>query len=118
MLRALETVKMLRNHLQHFDPPSFAYTWEEVSEWLNDVLLMVRLGQKIRAVVQPLPSVAMIELLLQRRAIFRPIDPGITRIPRSGALGYKSTNEAALRGPRPVRQNEILPQAPPPTRLL
>jgi hypothetical protein len=111
-------VKTLRNHLQHFDPPSFACTWEEVAEWLNDVLLVVRLGQKIRAVVQALPSVAMIELLLQRRATFRPRDPGRTRVPLSGALGYKSANEAALRSPRPVRPHEILLQAPPPTRVL
>ena len=117
-LRALETVKMLRNHLQHFDPPSFACTWEEVAEWLNDVLLVVHLGRKIRAVVQALPSVAMLELLLQRRAVFRPRDPGRTRVPRNRALGYASASEAALRSSRPVRQNQIFLQALPPPRLL
>ena len=35
-LDALKELKQIRNHLNHFDPPSFCATLEEVERWLND----------------------------------------------------------------------------------
>lgn len=95
-------VKGLRNHLQHFDPPSFAYTWEEMADWLNAVLGVARLAWKIRVCLGASPSVPLINLLLQRRVKFSPKDPGRQRLPRPRYVGYASTAESALAsGERP-----------------
>jgi hypothetical protein len=95
-VKAFSQVKTLRNHLLHFDPPSFACSWEEMSGWLNSVLGVVRLAWRIRACVGALPSAAMIELLLQRAVSFTPQDPTRKRIDPPGHSGYASTSAEAL----------------------
>jgi len=117
---AFVLIKDIRNHLQHFDPPSFACTWEEMAEWLNAVLQVGRLAWMMRKCVGALPSVPLIEFLLQRRVAFTPRDPTRRRLKRPEHVGYASTSEATLeKGLRtPLPCEAVVMQAPRSARLL
>jgi len=119
-IKAFVLIKGLRNHLQHFDPPSFACTWEEMAEWLNAVIGVVRLAWKMRECLGALPSVSMIEVLLQRPVVFRTKDPGRRRLKQPKYVGYGSTNEEALAVGRrqQIPHETILMQASTVTRIL
>jgi hypothetical protein len=105
----LAMVKELRNHLQHFDPPCFAYTLEEAATWLNQVLGVVRLVWRMRARVNAMPSAALISLLLQRDVRFLPKDPARPRVPMGKTCGYASTSASALdRGLLAQPQHEMI----------
>lgn len=49
--KSLLELKAVRNHTQHFDPPWFGYTIEDVSKWLNLIrdigLLVLKIRNKI-----------------------------------------------------------------------
>lgn len=87
-------IKDLRNHLQHFDPPSFCFSLEDVTVWLNKVLACARLNWAIRQCVDSPLSVPLIELLLQPEVVFVPMDPSRPRLPQPTGMGYSSTNPA------------------------
>lgn len=90
-IRAFDRLRELRNHLQHFDPPSFAFTFEEAASWLNDILAAARLAWRIRICADALPSLPLISLMLQRRVRFQPIHPAQGRIRPPPWSGYGST---------------------------
>jgi hypothetical protein len=72
---ALEMIRVVRNHLQHADPPIFACTWEDMTGLLNCVPRAAQLAREIRTCAGALPSSQLIELLLQRPVVFRARDP-------------------------------------------
>jgi hypothetical protein len=107
--QALDSLRVLRNHLQHFDPPAFACTWEEVARWLNEVLLVAELARQIRRCAGSPMSGPLIELLLQPLAVFRPRDARKRRVPPGPGLGYPSSSETALNsGKVPVRPDAVV----------
>jgi hypothetical protein len=89
-LDALGKLKHVRNHLNHFDPPVFAYTTEDVASWLNMAPKIGSLIQKIRSVTRGELSTSLIELLLLPKVRFVPSDPGKRRVPQATDLGYGS----------------------------
>ncbi|WP_156349904.1 hypothetical protein [Archangium gephyra] len=91
-------IKDLRNHLQHFDPPSFCYTLEDAATWLNQVIDCGRLNWAIRQCAGSPLSVPLIELLLQRAVQFVPEHPAAMRVPQPDNVGYLSTKPQAVEG--------------------
>ena len=89
-LEALGTLKHVRNHLNHFDPPVFAYTTEDVTGWLNMAPKIGSLIRKIRSVSRGELSKSLIELLLLPKVLFVPSDPGKRRVPQAKDIGYGS----------------------------
>src|SRR5262249_54842106 len=85
--------KNLRNHLQHFDPSSFCYSFEDAAVWLNDVPSVARLNWGIRKCMGSTLSVPLIELLLWPRVTFVPKDPDRKRKPQDETVGYASVTE-------------------------
>ncbi|OIP36501.1 MAG: hypothetical protein AUK47_15030 [Deltaproteobacteria bacterium CG2_30_63_29] len=72
-IAAFDSIRELRNHLQHFDPPCFCFTLErDAVKWLNDALLVGRLAWKIRQQVGAPLSMPLIRLLLAPEAAFQP----------------------------------------------
>src|SRR5262249_41446040 len=86
-------LKGLRNHLQHFDPPVFCFTLEDVTRWLNLVPAVARLNWEIRKCMGVTLSVPLIEVLLADRVEFVPKDPTRSRTPQGPDAGYGSTRE-------------------------
>jgi hypothetical protein len=96
---ALMRVKSIRNHLQHFDPPVFAFSMEECAVWLNDVAEVGYLAWCIRRNTGALPSTDLIRLILAPDVVFNPKDPSRRRAPPAPGTGYASTSEHALAHP-------------------
>lgn len=119
-LRDMNTIRVLRNHLQHFDPPNFACTWEEVAEWLNAIVGVAGLAWRIRDRVGALPCVPLIRLLLQRQVAFVPPNPTRRRVRRSPLVGYPSTSAERLDNGAtfPVRADGVMMRAPHAPELL
>ncbi|MDZ4406222.1 hypothetical protein [Prosthecobacter sp.] len=88
---AFDTFRELRNHLQHFDPPCFCFSIEDVAQWLN---LMKPFGNVLwnirRSLGSPITE-PLIELLLEPKVVFNPIQPGARRLPQTPATGYQSS---------------------------
>ncbi len=73
---SLNSLRMLRNHLMHFDPPSLVITLEEITIWLNQIIDIGRILVKLRQTIKVDVSLEMINFLLQKEAIFNPFDKG------------------------------------------
>ena len=93
-LQTFTIIKKVRNHLNHFDPPVFAYTIEDVSTWLNSSYHIAMLLLKIRKSINSHISKILIEILLQPTVRFVPKDPGKPRYPQKNT-GYKSCYESS-----------------------
>jgi hypothetical protein len=67
-----------------------------------------------------LPSVSMVELLLQRRVVFTAKDPGRRRLAQPNYVGYASTAPKTLESgtPLPISHDTVLMQAPPEVNIL
>lgn len=91
-IAALDIFRELRNHTQHFDPPCFCCTLEDVAIWLNKIPLIGRLIWKIRDRIGSPLSVPLIEMLLLPSIKFVP-DPSFStrRIKQGADSGYSST---------------------------
>lgn len=87
---AFKRLKKLRNHLEHFDPPCFCYTFEDAAGWLNDVLSVGRLNLRIRECASAQVSSELVVLLLQHRVEFAPVVADQPRIPQPSQVGYGS----------------------------
>jgi hypothetical protein len=90
-LPGFHRIRELRNHLQHFDPPCFAFTLEDAAGWANDVLDCVCVGWAIRRAARVIPSTEMIRLLLDTPVVFAPADHSRPRSPQGANMGYSST---------------------------
>lgn len=86
----LMRIKGVRNHLQHFDPPLFAYTMEDVQGWLQDIQGVFRLLLWLRRQVKAVPPVKLIELLLLPPVTFHPKYPHRRRVTQAPDSGYAS----------------------------
>lgn len=69
---SLESLRRLRNHLMHFDPPSLVVTVEEATTWLNQILDVGQILFKIRRVLGVPQSTALLNFLLEPEAQFHP----------------------------------------------
>ncbi len=68
----LESLKNIRNHLMHFDPPSLVITVEEATGWLNDLIDIGVILINIRQAIGVEVSEGLINFILQKQAIFMP----------------------------------------------
>lgn len=89
---SLIRLKNFRNHLNHFDPPSLAISIEEAVELLNDILHIGVILKKIRDCVGELVSTDLMNLLLQKKALFNPLPDFSKRLPINNDHGYKSSS--------------------------
>jgi hypothetical protein len=89
-------IKDLRNHLQHFDPPSFCYSFEDAARWLDRVQGCALLNWAMRKCFRSPPCVPLVELLFQPSVQFSPQDPARPRIPQPWNTGYGSTSPPPL----------------------
>ncbi len=69
---SLESLKELRNHLMHFDPPSLVVTIEEAAIWLNQLIDIAMILVKIRKALKVEVSTSLINLILQKEVQFIP----------------------------------------------
>jgi hypothetical protein len=91
-------LKDLRNHLNHFDPPCFCFTLEDVTKWLNGVTSVARLNWAIRSAASCPLSVPLIEMLLAPSIEFVPKNGVLVRAPQPPNMGY-----ASVKWPREVK---------------
>lgn len=84
-------LKDLRNHLNHFDPPCFAYTMEDLVGWLNKVPSVGRLLWRIREKLNTQLSPGVVQLILLPTVVFVPRDPLAPRVPQGPRVGYRSS---------------------------
>jgi len=89
--KILLELKNIRNHLNHFDPPTLAITIEEATNWLNDVLYIGVVLFNIREALKVPVSTDLINFLLQRTVSFVPKKTCENRIPLNNSTGYKSS---------------------------
>lgn len=87
-----ENLRVVRNHLNHFDPPTLVITLEEAADWLNDVLYIGKILIKIRQALNTPVSLSLIELVSQRKILFNP-ESGFTNRSQldSSKFGYRSS---------------------------
>jgi hypothetical protein len=88
----LNRIRKLRNHLNHFDPPTLVISLEEAAVWLNDILYVAMIMVKIRKALNVPLSNPLIDLIVQREVIFNPEKAFINRLPlEKGKYGYSSS---------------------------
>lgn len=92
-LKTLKRLKSVRNHINHFDPPVFSCTAEEVCKWLNDVYDIGSIIWKIRQRLHLPPSKALCSILSVPKVIFIPSASSIgrNRPPQKLTSGYATT---------------------------
>lgn len=90
---SLYLLKDIRNHLNHFDPPSFCLTAEESPKLLNSVLDIGMIHIEMRRALKLNVSVNLINLVLQNPVIFSPENDYLIRVPfKDKVEGYSSCN--------------------------
>ena len=98
-IESLNNLKNIRNHLMHFDPPSLVITIEESVGWLNQIIDIGIILIKLRKAAKAEISANLINFILQKEAIFNPVDSSKERAPlnRESEGGYfSSTWESVL----------------------
>jgi hypothetical protein len=89
---SLDSLRELRNHFNHFDPPSLVVTLEEATTWLNQIIDIGFILIKIRKTMNLPLSTLLINYILQKEAIFNPEPAFIDRLPLdSRQSGYLSS---------------------------
>jgi hypothetical protein len=88
--KRFDNLRKLRNHLNHFDPPTLVVTLEEAAEWLNDVLYVGQILIKLRQAISVPPSLLLIELMCQKEVKFNPEAAFSNRLPITDS-GYKTS---------------------------
>ncbi len=86
---SLNKLKEIRNHLNHFDPPSFVATLNEICGWLNDIFDVVKIVMRIRLCAGETLNKELTELYLQPNIHFRPYAPRGSDI-NNEDFGYNS----------------------------
>lgn len=91
-MKSFETLRKLRNHLMHFDPPSLVVLIEEVALWLNKVIDIGFFLIKMREAIGIDLSVQLINFILQNEVVFNPEPRFSKRLPiNSKKAGYLSS---------------------------
>ncbi|WP_343532626.1 hypothetical protein [Pedobacter sp.] len=67
---SIESLRVLRNHLMHFDPPSLVITLEEVTIWFNQIIDIGKVLIKMRQALGIEVSEILLNFVLQEEAIF------------------------------------------------
>lgn len=88
---SLNNLRMIRNHMSHFDPPSLAITIEEATDWINQVIDIGVILIKMRKAIGVPISFGLVNFILQEEAIFKPISIRAKRKPLSSENGYRSS---------------------------
>lgn len=86
--RKFDVLRRLRNQLNHFDPPAFAFHLEELVGWLNLVPAVGRLLWKIRDRMGTALTAELIQIILLPPVIFEPKDPTAPRASKTRGSGY------------------------------
>jgi hypothetical protein len=69
---SLMRIKAIRNHLNHFDPPTLVIPIEEACDWLNDIVVIGQILVKIRLACSTTISIPLAELISQKLVKFVP----------------------------------------------
>jgi hypothetical protein len=86
-------LRELRNHFMHFDPPSLVLTIEEATIWLNHIIDTGFLLIRMRDAMDVNSSLALLNFVLQRDAVFNPEPHFAKRLPiGTGKADYESSN--------------------------
>ena len=89
---SLDELKDLRNHLNHFDPPSLTITLEEATKWLNQIIDIGFILVKIRKTICVEISESLIDFILQKEVYFNPEPAFAERLPLDSVKGgYKTS---------------------------
>lgn len=80
---ALDNFRIMRNHFNHFDPPCFVITLEEVTTILNQVMEIGMILIKIRQAIGNISSVSLINFILQKKVVFVSEKEFTTRSPHN-----------------------------------
>jgi len=91
-LSAVNTLRELRNHMMHFDPPSLVIPIEEATIWLNNVIDIGYLLIKIRQAIGAEVYLGLMNFILQKPAIFNPQPGFIKRLPFKKGEGDYATS--------------------------
>jgi hypothetical protein len=83
-------LRELRNHFNHFDPPTLVITFEEAATWFNQIISVGYLLIKIRESLGLAISRQLIEFIVQKEVEFVPETEFKKRSPL-GNCGYKSS---------------------------
>lgn len=84
-------LKNVRNHLNHFDPPCFAYTVEDTVNWLNIIPDVGRLLWKIREKLKAQLTAQLVEIIMLPYVEFVPRNPDAPRVLQTSEVGYMSS---------------------------
>lgn len=79
--QSLDSLRQLRNHFNHFDPPSLVVTLEEAAVWLNQIIDIGIILIKIRKTMNLQVSTLLINFILQKEAVFNPEPAFRKRLP-------------------------------------
>lgn len=85
---ALHCLWKLRHHLNHFDPPCFVVTVDEVAAWLNLIPILGRLLWKIREHLDGQVTSEIVEIILGPRGALSARTPGQHRPPQLRSAIY------------------------------
>ncbi|GAB3414898.1 hypothetical protein GCM10027516_06010 [Niabella aquatica] len=88
-ITSLDKLREIRNHLNHFDPPSFVATLNEIVDWLNEIFNIVKIVIRIRLCAGEMINKNLIQLFLQANIVFRPYTPRGENMNKSN-FGYNS----------------------------
>ena len=108
-LDALKELKQIRNHLSHFDPPSFCATLEEVERWLNQVIEIGGFLFEIRKAGNVKMSQELMTLMVQPIVKFNPEPVFMNRVPQIPSFsGYQTANwKKPLKINKPTKTKEL-----------
>ena len=90
-LKSFHRLREIRNHLQHFDPPCFGLSLEDVTSWINFSSLVGRLAWKIRKKIGSPLTPNLIALIVAPDVCFVPKRPDWPRKAQPADVGYGST---------------------------
>lgn len=89
---SVDNLRRIRNHMMHFDPPCLVVPLEEVGLWLNQVLDVAFLLEKIRTKLDLPISTSIANFMLQKDVVFEPESSFQPRLPLdSRKAGYLSS---------------------------
>lgn len=89
-LAAFKRLKSIRNHINHFDPPIFGCTTEDLCGWLNLTSQIGSLLWKVRRRLKLPPSKAILSLMFAPEVEFVPSNLNIKRVLQPDSVGYAS----------------------------
>lgn len=88
---SLDNLRKIRNHLNHFDPPTIAFHIEEVKDWMNQIVDVANIVYLVRRTINVQTSSNLMTLLLQKKVIFIPEDSFKERLSVNNKFGYNSS---------------------------